>query len=59
LQIDLAGASDAIVVRTIEPLSGIYEQDTIKVYGVVAGYEPFENRVRGTVSQPSSKRPSS
>jgi hypothetical protein len=47
-----AGTSDAIFVRTIGPLSGLYERDRVKVYGAIGGYEEFENSLGATITQP-------
>jgi hypothetical protein len=52
LQIWVGNNNDAVYVLMAEPFTGIYEDDTIKVYGLIAGENCGENAFGGEVCQP-------
>jgi hypothetical protein len=53
LQGFFAGTYDAVIVSFREPFSGIYENQSITVYGIVAGSICGTNAFGGTVCQPA------
>ena len=52
LQGFFAGTYDAVYVKMEEPFSGLYEDDSITVYGMVGGTQCGTNAFGGTVCQP-------
>jgi hypothetical protein len=46
------GGSNAVYVQLSEPMTGIYEDDQVTVYGTVLGYVEGTNAFGGTVKQP-------
>ena len=53
IQIYFAGTYEALYVTLSEPASGIYEDNSITVYGVVSGKECFENAYGAEICQPA------
>lgn len=53
LQLYFAGTYDAAYVEFERPFSGIYENSSIRVCGIVYGEYSFQNAMGGTVSQPA------
>jgi hypothetical protein len=51
-QMYLAGSYDAVVVETTAPLSGVYKNSSVKVYGTVEGTITFSNAFGADVTQP-------
>lgn len=52
IQCYFVGTYDAFYVVTSAPFSGLYENDSITVYGTVGGKECFENRYGAEICQP-------
>lgn len=52
LQIMVGDGFDAVYIVAREPYSGIYEDDTIKVYGLIYGENCGENSFGSTICQP-------
>lgn len=53
LQMYFAGTYDAAYVEFDEPFTGIYENNTIRVCGIVYGEYSFQNAMGATISQPA------
>ncbi len=53
LQMYFAGTYEALYIKAADPFTKLYENDNITVYGVVDGYEVFENSLGNMISQPS------
>jgi hypothetical protein len=53
IQIYFAGTYEALYVTLQKNASGIYENDTVTVYGIVGGEECFENAYGAEICQPS------
>jgi len=55
IQIYFAGTYEALYVTLSKSATGIYENDSITVYGIVAGKECFENAYGAEICQPALK----
>jgi len=55
IQMYFAGTYEALYVNLREPASGVYEDNSITVYGVVKGYECFTNTMGNQICQPALK----
>jgi len=53
IQIYFAGTYEALYATLSKPASGIYEDNSITVYGVVSGKECFENAYGAEICQPA------
>lgn len=51
-QLYFAGTYDAFYVELHDPVSNVFENDLVTVYGTCAGYKTFENAYGATISQP-------
>ena len=52
LQIYVSGY-EAVYVEMDQPVSGVYEDDTVTVYGVIYGMYCFENTLGNEICQPA------
>jgi hypothetical protein len=52
LQVYVAGTYEAVYIESSRPFSGVYENTSLTIYGVVKGFKSFQNAMGATISQP-------